>query len=44
MRILLIGCGQRKRPGIHPAQDLYIGPLFMARRRFAEASDEPHGR
>ena len=37
-RVVLIGCGKTKLP--HPAQarDLYIGPLFKARRRHAEST------
>ena len=40
-RVVLVGCGKTKLP--HPAQarDLYIGPLFKARRRHAEATRLP---
>lgn len=26
----LVGCGMKKRPGTHPARELYTGPLFRA--------------
>lgn len=26
----LVGCGLKKRPGCHPASDLYVGPLFRS--------------
>ncbi len=41
-RIILIGCGKTKQEtgGVHvPAQDLYTGNLFLARRRYAEKSN-----
>ena len=40
-RILLIGCGKSKLTHAAQARDLYTGPLFRARRAFAEASGCP---
>lgn len=45
-RILIIGCGKAKKSlttetmlsGGIPAKDLYIGPIFKARRQYAEAT------
>lgn len=39
-RILLIGCGKAKQTEnkLWPAKDLYTGPIFKARREFAERS------
>lgn len=39
--VILIGCGSRKRPGMHDARDLYTGSLFRAARRYAEESGCP---
>jgi Family of unknown function (DUF6884) len=36
--VLLLGCVKRKRPGIHPARDLYCSPLWQARCAYAERS------
>ena len=41
MTVLLIGCGKTKLPHPAPARDLYTGPLFKARRAFAERSGLP---
>lgn len=38
--IALIGCGKSKRPGSHPARDLYTGPLFRAAIAHAERTAE----
>lgn len=42
-RIILIGCGKKKTPpSVHQiARDLYTGPLFRARRGYAELSLQP---
>lgn len=40
-RILLIGCGKSKRTVPCPARELYIGPLFTARRQYAESTGCP---
>ena len=40
-RLLLIGCGKTKASTPQPARDLYTGPLFRARRAFAERSGHP---
>lgn len=34
----LVGCVKSKTPGVTPARDLYVSPLFKARRRYVEAS------
>ncbi|MGE4553751.1 MAG: DUF6884 domain-containing protein, partial [Desulfovibrionaceae bacterium] len=39
--IVLIGCVKTKRPGRHPARNLYRSPLFRERRAVAEASGRP---
>ena len=41
--LVLLGCGKTKVPGTDPvpAADLYIGPLFQARRKFAEQQARP---
>ena len=36
VRVALIGCGKTKRPGRHPARELYTGPLFTAALAHAE--------
>lgn len=36
--LILIGCGKTKAAHPAPARDLYLGSLFRARRRYAEAS------
>lgn len=38
---LIVGCGATKAATPQPAADLYIGPLFKAARRHAEASGLP---
>jgi hypothetical protein len=40
-RIVLIGCGQRKRSERAPARELYTGPLFADRLAYADASRRP---
>jgi hypothetical protein len=30
--IAIVGCGARKLAGVHPARELYTGPLFVAAR------------
>ena len=37
-RIILVGCGKTKRAIPTSAKRLYCGPLFSARRRYAEES------
>ena len=37
----LIGCGKKKRAERVAARDLYTGPLFRARREYAEATGAP---
>lgn len=39
--LILIGCGQSKRSGTHPAASLYKGSLFRMSRMAAEASGQP---
>lgn len=39
--MILVGCGKAKRSRPAPARDLYIGSLFVATRRYAEARGEP---
>ena len=41
MKIILVGCGKTKLTTPAAAKDLYVGPLFKARRAFAEASGCP---
>ena len=36
--VALVGCGKAKRPGRHPARDLYVGPLFRAALEHVEAT------
>jgi len=38
MRLVLIGCVKSKRPGSHPAEDLYDSRLFRARLAYARAN------
>jgi len=38
VRVALVGCGADKREGRHPARDLYLGALFRAGLRHAEAT------
>ena len=40
-KLILIGCGKAKGSETCPALDLYTGPIFRARRAYAEASGEP---
>lgn len=35
-RIILVGCGKAKVKHAAPAADLYVGPLFTARRAYAK--------
>src|SRR5512133_3761902 len=39
--VILLGCVKRKRATRPPARDLYISPLWRARRRYADASGLP---
>ncbi len=39
--IVLVGCVKTKRSGKHPAQDLYISPLFRQRRHYVKLK-RPH--
>lgn len=39
--LIIIGCGKTKLDRPAPARDLYIGSLFQAKRRYAEASGVP---
>lgn len=39
--VIVIGCGSAKRAEPAPARELYIGSLFVACRRYAEASGRP---
>lgn len=39
---VIVGCGAEKRPGRHPAVDLYVGPLFASRLRYARLLGGPH--
>lgn len=36
-RIILVGCGKSKCDRFAAARDLYTGPLFVARRQYAES-------
>jgi hypothetical protein len=36
--LAVIPCGARKREGVHPAADLYVGPYFRAALRWAQTS------
>lgn len=38
LKLILIGCGKAKKAEPCMAQDLYTGPIFKARRAYAEAS------
>lgn len=38
MRVGLVGCVKTKSPTAAPAEDFYVSPLFVGRRRFVEAS------
>jgi hypothetical protein len=40
-RTIIIGCGKAKRAEESPARELYTGSLFVACRRYAEASGHP---
>jgi hypothetical protein len=40
-RTIIIGCGKAKRYEESPARELYTGSLFVACRRYAEASGHP---
>lgn len=37
-RVIVVGCGKTKRAEPSPAGELYTGNLFLARRRYAQAS------
>lgn len=39
--MIVIGCGSAKRAEASKARDLYVGSLFRAGRRYAEASGRP---
>lgn len=39
--LIIIGCGKIKLDHPAPAKDLYVGSLFQAKRRYAEASGAP---
>lgn len=39
---VIVGCGAEKRAGWHPAVNLYVGPLFAARLRYARLLGGPH--
>jgi len=39
---IIIGCGDKKREGRHPAVDLYCGPLYTSRLGYARAFGGPH--
>lgn len=39
--VLLLGCVKKKRATPAPARDLYVSPLWRARREYAEASGRP---
>lgn len=39
---VVIGCGEKKRPGTHAAVDLYVGPLYRSRLAYARALGGPH--
>lgn len=41
--LILVGCGQSKKRGSHPASQLYTGNLFRMGRLAAEASGHPWG-
>jgi hypothetical protein len=41
MRTILLGCVKRKRASPDRARDLYISPLWRARREYAEALGDP---
>jgi hypothetical protein len=36
-RVALVTCGSKKKPGNHPAKDLYVGPYFRACMEYAES-------
>ena len=38
MRIGLVGCVKKKGPVAAPAEELYVSPLFVGRRRFVEST------
>lgn len=40
-RVVLLGCVSAKRAGPSPARDLYVSPLFVKRRAYAEATGDP---
>jgi len=40
-RLLIVGCGAKKRPTAAPAGELYTGPLFRAASAYARASGCP---
>lgn len=41
LRIYLVACGAKKRAGVHPAAQLYVGPLFRQSMQLAESSGDP---
>lgn len=42
-RVLLLGCGKTKAASERPARDLYTGPLFTARRKYADRQRQAWG-
>jgi hypothetical protein len=40
VRVGLVGCAQQKRPGTHPARELYVSPLFRYALSWAERSTD----
>ncbi|HTE66628.1 MAG TPA: hypothetical protein VK736_10280 [Candidatus Binatia bacterium] len=39
--VIIIGCVSSKRSGPAMAKDLYASPMFVRRRRYAEATGKP---
>lgn len=39
--LVLIGCVKTQLPGLAPAEELFVSPLFRRRREFAERSGRP---
>ncbi len=36
-KVILVTCGSKKKPGNHPAKELYVGPYFRACMDYAES-------